>query len=403
MIENNFSLYEGGIKDTKPSKDINLNDFLNLLKIDSPLLEQIRKCDDKIKRDILKQKLIYVTFAGIFQKRGKDNLIKSSGLACLDVDDVEDIDKLKEDIIRNKYTYCLFISPSGKGLKLIVKIPEVKNNEEYKKYWLSISNHYKKIKVDEGTKDISRACYLSYDKNPYVNLDSEIYTDKVEEIKPVISGKQKSANPKQKKYSIPSKIDSEDFLDKLKSHISMEEILSHFGVDTSINPTICPFHSCSQRCFSFNGDVCNCFDTDCGQGYNIFSFVKKIKNINSADAIKWLSDFAGLQKEFEQSKQVFILKTTEPKGWALSINIKKFAERKGWLKCPKCNNDFIFIETHGYYKCSNCKIQGGLKKFVELNMKKKRESRSPPTPNNLSPDKSKGGNRSYNEGRGKDV
>ncbi len=370
MIENNFSLFEGGIYETKPSKEINMNDFLNSLNIDSPLLEKIRQCEDKAKRDILKQKLSYVTFGGTFQKRKKDYLIKSSGLACLDVDDVKEIDKLKEDILKNKYTFCLFISPSGKGLKLIVKIPKVKDNEEYKKYWSSISNHYKKIKVDEGTKDISRACYLSHDPNPYLNVDSEIYTDKVEEIKKeaIVNISEK---PIPKKYSIPSKINSEDFLEKLKSHISMEEILSHFGVDTSINPTICPFHSCSQRCFSFNGDVCNCFDTDCGQGYNIFSFVKKIKNINSADAIKWLSDYAGLQKEYEESKQLYILKTKEPVGWALGINIKKFAERKGWLKCPKCNNDFTFVESHGFFKCSDCKIQGFLKPFVELNIEQK--------------------------------
>ncbi len=367
MIEMDFSLFERGIKDTKPSKDINMEYFLNLLKIDSPLKEQIRKCKDKSKRDLLKQGLFYVTFGGTFIKRLKNALIKSSGLACLDVDDVDDINELRKEIIKNKYTYCLFISPSGKGLKLIVKIPIVKDNEEYKKYWVSISNHYKKIKVDEGTKDISRACYLSYDENPYLNVDSEIYTDKVEEIKNVAVVNVSEKQIPKKDY-VPSKITSEDFLEKLKSHISMEEILSHFGVDTSINPTICPFHSCSQRCLGFNGDVCNCFDTDCGQGYNIFSFVKKIKNINSADTIKWLSEYAGLQKEYEKSKQDFILKTREPKGWALSINIMKFAERKGWLKCPKCNGDFVFVETHGYYKCPNCKIQGGLKKFVELNI-----------------------------------
>ena len=57
----------------------------------------------------------------------------------------------------------------------------------------------------------------------------------------------------------------------------------------------------------------------------------------------------------------------EPKGWALSINIKRFAERKGWNNCSKCKTPFVFVEPQGYFKCSKCKIQGGLTKFVELN------------------------------------
>lgn len=54
----------------------------------------------------------------------------------------------------------------------------------------------------------------------------------------------------------------------------------------------------------------------------------------------------------------------EPKGWALSINIKKMAERKGWLKCSNCNVFFEFNELMGWYKCGCSK--GGIKKFLEL-------------------------------------
>lgn len=55
----------------------------------------------------------------------------------------------------------------------------------------------------------------------------------------------------------------------------------------------------------------------------------------------------------------------KPMGWALSINIKRLSERKGWTHCPKCLTKFSFDEVLGFFKCQCSK--GGLKKFVKLN------------------------------------
>lgn len=192
-----FSLYHNGIRNTIPNGEIDIEKFLELIKEDNPTIEAIRECVDKGIRDKLKSELSYVTFSGTFEKRGNDKLKKSSGLVCLDYDDIEDLNKTKQELIKDKYTYCLFVSPSGKGLKLLVKIPEVKNNEEYGQYWSSISKHFKDAKVDEGTKDISRACYLSVDKNPYFNSESEIYTDK---IKGSATNNKKNGNDKIEDY-----------------------------------------------------------------------------------------------------------------------------------------------------------------------------------------------------------
>ena len=176
-----FSIYHNGIINTTPNGEIDLKQFLELIKQENILVEKIRACKDKNERDKLKSKLSYVTFAGTFETRANNKIMKSSELACFDYDDIEDLEKVKKELIKDKYTHCLFESPSGKGLKLIVKIPEVKNNEEYKQYWVSISEHFKGVKVDQGTKDISRACYLSVDKKPFFNSNSEIYTKKSKE------------------------------------------------------------------------------------------------------------------------------------------------------------------------------------------------------------------------------
>lgn len=180
-----FSLYHNGIKNVIPNKEIEMKDFLELLKKDSTLLESIRKEKEKNKKNKLKEGLSYVTFAGTFKKRSNKELIKSSGFACFDIDDINNLKEIKQKIIKDKYTHLLFVSPSGNGLKCIVKIPEVKSDEEYKKYWLSLENYYKFPKNDVATKDISRACYLSVDKQPYFNSNSEVYTKKVEDISKV--------------------------------------------------------------------------------------------------------------------------------------------------------------------------------------------------------------------------
>jgi hypothetical protein len=382
-----FSLYEGGIFKVIPKKEINLNEFLELIKQDNPLIEKIRKIKDKAGRDKLKSNLSYVTFGGTFTRRANKCLIKGSGLASFDLDGIENLEELKQKVISNKYTHCVFVSPSGNGFKLLVKIPEVKDDEEYKQYWNSIAEHYNFQENDEGTKDVARACYLSVDKEPYLNPKSEIYTEKKEDIllkkgKENISirkGEQPGATlstiDKDERHNTRKEIAKDNsFLDKLKSAVSMESVLNHFGVDITRNPTDCPFHVCSQRCLSFNSDTAHCFDTDCNgdNSWNIFSFVKKIKNYNSAEAINWLVEFAGMQEEQQKAREKYLNSFQEPKGWACSINIRKFAERHNLLQCPVCNQDLEFNELLGSFKCP-CGLKGGLKDFAKLILQTKQE------------------------------
>jgi hypothetical protein len=146
----------------------------------------IRVESQKEKRNELKSRLPYVTFGGTFTSRANSNLKKHSGLACLDFDNVEDLSSLKESVNLDDFTFCSFISPSGDGLKVLVKIPPVGNNEDYQDYYVELINHYKKYhELDSGTKDIARACYLSYDENLFLNVDSELFTDKFNRPLPV--------------------------------------------------------------------------------------------------------------------------------------------------------------------------------------------------------------------------
>jgi hypothetical protein len=62
----------------------------------------------------------------------------------------------------------------------------------------------------------------------------------------------------------------------------------------------------------------------------------------------------------------------KPVGWALSINIKKMAEKNNLLNCPFCSVPFEFNENLGFFKCNACGIRGGLKVFAGLCLKQKR-------------------------------
>lgn len=141
------------------------------------------------------------------------NISRLSNYITLDIDHVEDIDKLKHDIFNNNnFVESVFVSPSGNGLKIICKyqtdfnILKYKNNEEVmNSLWYHLShqlieniniNTDTQLVVDENAKDINRLCFLSYDpellyrKNPqpyifeyFMYKNKEIYVyDTDEEI-----------------------------------------------------------------------------------------------------------------------------------------------------------------------------------------------------------------------------
>ena len=82
-------------------------------------IEHIRSLKDKRARDKNKEQLPSVLFSGKFNGRTDDTLIEHSGLICLDFDGTTD----KEGLI-NEYTLAAFLSPSGNGVKVLVKIPK---------------------------------------------------------------------------------------------------------------------------------------------------------------------------------------------------------------------------------------------------------------------------------------
>ena len=145
------------------------------------LVKRIREEKDKDKINTLKQKLPAICFSGKFTKRNDKSLSQHSGLICLDFDGYDsqrDLLQEKERLSKNKYVYSVFISPSGKGLKAIVKIPPIPEN--HVSYFNSLEKHFNSPQFDKTCKNVSRVCYESYDPLIHINENASVW-DKQEE------------------------------------------------------------------------------------------------------------------------------------------------------------------------------------------------------------------------------
>jgi hypothetical protein len=146
------------------------------------LVEAIRNEKNKEKRDALKIKLPAILFSGTFTNRNAKGLKDHSGYICLDFDKYETDKKMTADrkkFEKDEYTFSVFTSPSGNGLKVIVKIPPVVEN--HKDYFIALEKYYNSENFDIACKDVSRVCYESYDEKIYINTKSKEW-NKFDEI-----------------------------------------------------------------------------------------------------------------------------------------------------------------------------------------------------------------------------
>jgi len=180
---------------------MNVTIFKNIRDTDTPFFRPVHKILDRIKngaskdlvrrvrdekgkteRNEMKKQLPAICFSGSFNKRADNSIVEHSGLICLDFDGYVKQKELlqdKENFTKNKYVFSVFISPSGNGLKVLVKIPADPDN--HVNYFNSLERHFNSPYFDKTSKNLSRVCYESYDPLLYVNDNSSVW-DTIEEI-----------------------------------------------------------------------------------------------------------------------------------------------------------------------------------------------------------------------------
>jgi hypothetical protein len=117
-----------------------------------------------------------------------------------------DIDKLSATELQNaknlaaqsEFTYACFISPSGNGLKILVKIDTPKT--EHKETFLKVQAHYEsilKLEIDKSGKDVTRLCFYSWDENLYLNENASVFASEIKEAVIANEVKQSQTNNQQ--------------------------------------------------------------------------------------------------------------------------------------------------------------------------------------------------------------
>jgi len=126
-----------------------------------------------------KRSLPAFTPSGLFEGGRKLEFLQDySGLLVLDFDDL-DQEPLSVAILKTNdihYTYASFISPSGRGLKVLVKV--FSRPVFHKSAFNQVKTFYEEalgITVDPSGKDITRLCFVSWDEMLYHNPSAAVF------------------------------------------------------------------------------------------------------------------------------------------------------------------------------------------------------------------------------------
>jgi len=266
------------------TKDVPIEDFYNIVKdeIFRADCEHIRSIEDKEKRDVEKVKrLPCITTSGTFKKghNGSD-LLAHSGLLQIDIDDIGTLSykALKRKFDADKYTFACFRSPSGNGIKVIIKIPA--HVETHLHSFLAVQKYFKdkySTEIDTKCKDVGRVMFISSDKDIFVNENSEVFS---ELLKPEIVTK-----PKQKMQNTGITNDISADVENCIIQIETNRTDITTGYDTWLKIGFALvsefgengrsyFHRISQISAQYNTDECDKQFTKCLRGKNKGTTIK---------------------------------------------------------------------------------------------------------------------------------
>ena len=170
-----FSFFKAPIKNIIPHKTVSLVQVYNAITGEyyKQHTEKLRSISDTVQaRKYKAANFDYCTFSGVFTARNDKSLVTHSELMCIDFDHVQNLDTLRQALLADEYfdTQLLFVSPSGDGLKWIIEIDIRK--APHGEYFASVANYILQtysVVVDKSGKDISRACFLPFDPNAFIN------------------------------------------------------------------------------------------------------------------------------------------------------------------------------------------------------------------------------------------
>jgi hypothetical protein len=180
-------------KDTEPMAQVLLSRVLLGIKAPSArVVDIIARCraePDKKARRAIKEGLPAVTFSVQMnhRRRGDDagKIAARTGIVCLDFDGLADVDASRAKISSDPRVLAHFISPSGDGLKVLVRTAS-----DMEATWRGIADYFASthaMAADEQRKDLVGLCFVSHDPSIYIAPDWDMvlpFTAPVDETNP---------------------------------------------------------------------------------------------------------------------------------------------------------------------------------------------------------------------------
>lgn len=167
----------------KEHLDVSLDSILKAIQNGrwAEVVTQYRNFPDKTTneaRDFKKTKFPAITVSGTFENERKaSKLGKHSGFIAMDFDsfpDGEDIDTARSLLYADQYTYAGFLSVSGNGLCIVVKIDPKRHLDAFEgleRYYYTQYGY----QIDQSCKDVSRLRFVSFDPDLHINTSSSIF------------------------------------------------------------------------------------------------------------------------------------------------------------------------------------------------------------------------------------
>ena len=140
-------------------------------------ITQLRNANSEEEKGRIKNSLLAFTPSAVLNTGRKFTDGDSySGIIHLDYDKLNDVAGAIDKIKSLEYTYSCFVSPSGDGIKVFVKVSN--KVEQHKDAFNTLRNYYDKAvgrESDKSIKDLNRLCFVSSDPDLYLNEDSEVF------------------------------------------------------------------------------------------------------------------------------------------------------------------------------------------------------------------------------------
>jgi hypothetical protein len=159
------------ITNTTPEGEFPLSTILEGIKSDR-WKAKIQGCIKDLSK---KRWLPCFTPTGKFNNRSIAGLYEYNGVICLDIDHVDDPEALKEKCKDIEWCHAAFITPSYRGLKVIVLTDA--GIENFTAMEFAVASKFKALTGymrDDRCKDIARAQFISWDPNLYYNPASSV-------------------------------------------------------------------------------------------------------------------------------------------------------------------------------------------------------------------------------------